>query len=127
MAKGLLQLTNKEGNCFITMDKHSNFGTGLDLMLNTYTMSHTFMTASHQCGHSATVLSKFFDDSFLEVSGWYRQIDQHLEMGYVGTRVQKIATHSIRVAMPSGFVAPMYIWNTGEEVTGLLAILAYLN
>jgi hypothetical protein len=46
-------------------------------------------------------------------------------MGYVG--VQKTATHRIWVAMPSGFVAPMYIWNTREEVTGLLAILAYFH
>lgn len=54
-------------------------------------------------------------------------MDQHLEMGYAGARVQKMATHRVWVAMPSGFVAPMYIWNTREEETGLLATLAYFH
>jgi hypothetical protein len=54
-------------------------------------------------------------------------MDQHLEMGYAGARVQKMATHRVWVAMPSGFVAPMFIRNTREEETGLLATLAYFH
>jgi hypothetical protein len=54
-------------------------------------------------------------------------MDHHLEMGYAGARVQKMATHRVWVAMPSRLVAPMYIWDTREEETGLLAILAYFH
>jgi len=54
-------------------------------------------------------------------------MDQPLEVGYAGARVQKMATHHIWVAMPSGFVASMYIWDTREEEIGLLATLAYFH
>jgi hypothetical protein len=82
------------------MEKHSDFGVGLDLTLNIYTISHTSMTASH---HSAIVEIHIDDTILLEVFGWYRQIDQYLEMGYSilvhRVRVQNIATHRIWVAI----------------------------
>ena len=109
------------------MEKHSDFGVGLDLTLNIYTISHTSMTESH---HSAIVGIHIDDTILLEVFGWYRHIDQYLDMGYVGaprtcaeySDTSYLGCHS--VAMPSGFVAPMYTWNIPEEVTGMLAILA---
>jgi hypothetical protein len=51
------------------MEKHSVFGVGLDLTLNIYTMSHTFMTANH---HRA-IVEILTDDILLEVFDWYRQ------------------------------------------------------
>ena len=54
-------------------------------------------------------------------------MDQHLEMGYASSRMQKMATHRIWVAMSPGFMAPVYIWDTREEETGLLATLAYFH
>jgi hypothetical protein len=51
------------------MEKHGDFGVGLDLTLNIYTMSHPFMTASH---HRA-IVEILTDDILLEVFDWYRQ------------------------------------------------------
>jgi hypothetical protein len=110
------------------MEKHSDFGVGLDLTPNIYTMSHTFMTASH---HRA-IVEILTDDILLEVFDWYRQT---LLEQWTNTWKWVTLVHVCRrwrhivfgVAMPSGFVAPMYIWNTREEGTGLLAILAYFH
>ena len=110
----------------ITVEKHSDFGFGLDLTRNIYTMSHTFITASH---HGC-----YCRNSYREYppAGSIRQVPTNRPtLGNVlrwctVARAQKRATHRIWVAMPSGFVAPMYIWNSREKVTaGLLVFLAY--
>ena len=95
------------------MEKQIDFGVGLDLTLNIYSTSHTFMIASHH----RSIVEILTDDILLEVFDWYRQtlLEQWTDtwkMGYAGARVQKMAIYRIWVAMPSGFVCSPCTYGT---------------